>query len=58
MKNFRVVIDTNAFVSSLSTKSLTHKIVKLIENEEIDVCVTTEMLEYEEKLKEKYNLLV
>lgn len=59
MKKIKVVIDTNAFISSLSSLSSTHKLIELIENEEIDVCVTTEiMLEYEEKLKEKYSLFI
>lgn len=52
----RVVIDTNAFISSLSTKSKHHKLIELIRMGEIDLFVTNEIvLEYEEKLKEKYN---
>ena len=52
----KVVIDTNAFISSLSKKSKHHKLIELIRKGALDIFVTTEIiLEYEEKLKQKYN---
>lgn len=55
----KVVIDTNAFVSSLSTKSETHRLIELVRYKIIEVYLTTEiMLEYEEKLNEKYQIII
>ena len=52
----KVVIDTNALVSSLSRKSKYHALIELIYTGKIDVCLTLEiLLEYEEVLKEKYS---
>ena len=52
----RVVIDTNALVSALSSKSVFHWLIKLILTEVIDVFVTDEIVfEYEEVLKRKYS---
>ncbi|MBC7588316.1 MAG: putative toxin-antitoxin system toxin component, PIN family [Chitinophagaceae bacterium] len=51
----KIVIDTNALISSLSRKSVYHRLIKMVLNGEIDVFVTDEiMFEYEEKLVEKY----
>lgn len=55
----KVVIDTNALISSLSNKSKNHKLIELIRKGEIELVITTEIvLEYEEKLKEKYNFFL
>jgi putative PIN family toxin of toxin-antitoxin system len=55
----KIVVDTNALVSALSRKSMFHRLITLILNNEVVLCVTDEiMLEYEEKLKEKYSLTV
>ena len=52
----RVVIDTNVFVSSLSSKSKFHWVIKLLIEGQFQLCVSAEIfLEYEEKLKEKYS---
>jgi putative PIN family toxin of toxin-antitoxin system len=57
--NAKIVVDTNALISALSRKSMFHRLISLILNEQIILCVTDEiMLEYEEKLKEKYSLTV
>jgi putative PIN family toxin of toxin-antitoxin system len=51
----KVVIDTNVLVASLSSKSIYHWLVEAILNEQIDVCVTDEILfEYDEILSRKY----
>ena len=58
MKNMavKVVIDTNALVSSLSSKSAFHKLIRLILEEDINMFVTDEILfEYEEVLHKKYS---
>jgi uncharacterized protein len=53
----RVVIDTNIFVGSLSSKSRTHWLIDAIIDQKIEICLTNEiMLEYEEILKRKYDL--
>lgn len=55
----KLVIDTNVLVSSLSSKSIYHKLIECILNEDVTVFVTDEIiLEYEEILKQKYSLLV
>ena len=52
----KIVVDTNALVSSLSSKSEFHKLIRLILDEEVSVFVTDEiMFEYEEILNEKYS---
>ena len=52
----KIVIDTNALISSLSRKSVYHRLIQMVLNGEIDVFVTDEiMFEYEEKLVEKYS---
>ncbi len=54
-----VVIDTNALVSALSTKSVFHWLIKLILSEAIIVFVNDEiLLEYEEVLQQKYSATV
>src|SRR6185295_3301424 len=54
-----VVIDTNIRISSLSVKSSGHWIVNAFLQERFHLIVSTEiLLEYEEKLKEKYALHV
>jgi uncharacterized protein len=61
MKNMgsKVVVDTNALVSSLSSKSEFHKLIRLILDEDINMFVTDEiMFEYEEVLHEKYSKTV
>lgn len=58
MKNMasNVVVDTNALVSSLSSKSEFHKLILLILEEGVNVFVTDEiMFEYEEVLHGKYS---
>ena len=55
----KVVVDTNALVSALSSKSIFHWLVRLILDENIRVYITDEiMLEYEEVLKQKYSAYV
>lgn len=52
----KIVIDTNALISSLSRKSVYHRLIQMVLNGEIEVFVTDEiMFEYEEKLVEKYS---
>jgi putative PIN family toxin of toxin-antitoxin system len=58
MKNMasNVVVDTNALVSSLSSKSEFHKLIRLILDEDVSMFVTDEiMFEYEEVLHQKYS---
>ena len=55
----RFVIDTNVFVSSLSSRSESHWIIMALLDEQFELCVSHEMLlEYEEILKRKYSLPV
>jgi putative PIN family toxin of toxin-antitoxin system len=55
----RLVIDTNVFVSALSSKSIYHLLIQKLLNEEFQLFVTDEiMLEYEEMLKVKYSYQV
>jgi uncharacterized protein len=55
----RVVIDTNIWISSLSSKSSSHWLVNSFLEERFELIVSTDiLLEYEEKLKEKYALHV
>ena len=52
----KTVIDTNVFVSSLSSKSVFHWLIELLLNEQIELYITDEiLLEYEEVLKSKYS---
>jgi uncharacterized protein len=58
-KMMRFVIDTNVFVSSLSSHSDSHWIILSLMNEEFELCISHEMLlEYEEVLKRKYSFSV
>lgn len=51
------VIDTNVFVSSLSSHSQYHWIIEELLDENFEIAVSTGiLLEYEEILKQKYNL--
>ncbi len=53
----KVVIDTNVFVSSLSSKALFYWLIDAIIDQKIELCLTNEIiLEYEEVLKRKYDL--
>ncbi len=55
----KIVVDTNALVSSLSSKSEFHNLIRLILNEEVSMFVTDEiMFEYEEILHKKYSITV
>src|SRR5687768_16347528 len=55
----RVVIDTNIWIASLSSKSKNHWVIEAFLNEKFEIVVSTDILiEYEEKLKEKYALSV
>lgn len=55
----KVVVDTNALVSSLSAKSEFHKLIELILDENINLFITDEIiLEYEEVLQKKYSITV
>jgi uncharacterized protein len=55
----KLVIDTNAIISSLSSKSKYHWLIQWLRAGEYQLCVSSEIyLEYEEKLKEKYNPVV
>jgi uncharacterized protein len=59
VKNIKIVIDTNVFVASLSSKSSFHWLIENLIDEKFDLLVTTEiLLEYEEILKRKYSLSV
>src|ERR1044072_7355015 len=54
----KLVIDTNVLVSSLSSQSIYHWLVKQLLDEKFDVFVTDEiLLEYEEVLNEKHTSL-
>ena len=53
----KFVIDTNIFVSSLSSRSDSHWIIQHLLQEKFEVSVSHEiLLEYEEILKQKYDL--
>lgn len=55
----RVVIDTNILVASLSSKSKYHWIIQALREGRFELCVTEDIyLEYEEVLKQKYNVIV
>lgn len=55
----KLVIDTNALISSLSSKSKYHWLIQWLRASKYQLCVSSEIyLEYEEKLKEKYNPVV
>jgi putative PIN family toxin of toxin-antitoxin system len=55
----RLVIDTNILVASLSSKSKYHWIIQALREGKFELCVTEEIyLEYEEILKQKYNVIV
>ena len=55
----KLVIDTNAIISSVSSKSKYHWLIQWLRTGEYQLCVSSEIyLEYEEKLKEKYNPIV
>ncbi len=55
----KLVLDTNIIIASLSSKSKYHWIIELLRQKKFQLCITTEIfLEYEEKLKEKYNPLI
>ena len=55
----RLVIDTNILVASLSSKSKYHWIIQALRDGKFEICVTEEIyLEYEEILKQKYNVIV
>ena len=52
----RAVIDTNIWISSLSSKSKSHWVVRSFLAEKFELIVSTGILiEYEEKLREKYS---
>ncbi len=52
----KVVIDTNVFVAALSTFSQHHLVVEALVDELFELVISHDMLlEYEEKLLEKYN---
>lgn len=53
------VIDTNVFVSALSSRSKFHWIIEDLMEEKFEIAVSTAiLLEYEEILKQKYNPVV
>src|SRR3989344_8611209 len=54
-KNFKVILDTNIFISSIFWKGNSHKIVELALDKKIEVFTSLEILkELEEVLKEKF----
>ncbi len=56
MKPIKVVIDTNILIKTLSPRSSSHWIRKAIEKGQLNLCVTTDILEeYEEILTEFYD---
>jgi uncharacterized protein len=58
-ETMKLVIDTNILVASLSSKSKYHWIIQALREGKFELCVTEEIfLEYEEILKEKYNVIV
>lgn len=55
----KLVIDTNAFISSLSKRSKYHWLIQWLQACRFQLYVNSEIyLEYEEKLKEKFNPIV
>ncbi len=53
----KVVIDTNAFVSAVSSKSVYHWLITDLLNEKFEVFITEDiLLEYEEILQRKYSV--
>jgi uncharacterized protein len=55
----KLVIDTNILVASLSSKSKYHWIIQALREGKFELYVTEEIyLEYEEILKQKYNVIV
>lgn len=56
---FRVVIDTNVLLVSISGKSKYHWLFQAIINQKLDVFITNEILnEYEEKIDQHWSTLV
>lgn len=55
MKNrYRIVVDTNIFLTSISRKSNTHWLFQKFINDEFDLCLTNDVLtEYEEIMTKK-----
>jgi len=52
-----VVLDTNIIIASLSSHSKYHWVMQKLINQEYSICVTNDiLLEYEEKIIEKYSL--
>jgi predicted nucleic acid-binding protein len=55
--NMRIVLDTNILLPSISSNSSTHLIVSSMISGKYQLCVTTDiLLEYEEKIAEKFNI--
>ncbi len=55
----RIVLDTNILLSAVSRFSPYNGIMQAWENDEFDLCVTTEiLLEYEEKLAQNFSPLL
>ena len=53
----KVVIDTNALLESISSRSSCHWLYKAVIEKKVDVYLTTEILhEYEEKIEEHWSL--
>ncbi len=51
----KVVLDTNIIIASLSSFSKYHWIIKKLIDQEYSICISNEiLLEYEEKITEKY----
>ena len=54
----RIVVDTNIFIASISKFSPFHWIYEKFIDKEYDIVVTTDiLLEYQEKINEKYGLI-
>ena len=52
----KLVIDTNIFVASISSKSKYHWIFQTLQNKQFDICVSNDILiEYIEIIQQKYN---
>ena len=55
----RLVIYTNILIASLSSKSKYHWILAKFNTNSYELCITNEILfEYEEKLKDKYGVVI
>ena len=55
----KLVIDTNVFVASVSSRSVFHWLIEALLDEHFELYITNDvLLEYEEILKQRYSYIV